>query len=171
MASETTAPPTAPTSDEALDPIYTYTMSHFAHAIVADSDALRSVLAQHNAPNAQLWMIQECRCKLRASTFVKISENNLEMDICSIVFSGGLRGSLDENAQAEMLRDAGIDDPAFPHLGPGENIGGDCEGRIQFGDEDVSDFCEKHGITDEEWNEIQDKIKGKESTDAVYLER
>lgn len=65
--------------------------------------------------------------------------------------------------------------PPSPHLGPRENIGGDCEGRMQFGDEDVvdnvSDFCEKHGITDEEWNEIQDKIKGEESTDAVYLER
>lgn len=65
--------------------------------------------------------------------------------------------------------------PPSPHLGPRENIGGDCECRMQFGDEDVvdnvSDFCEKHGITDEEWNEIQDKIKGEESTDAVYLER
>ena len=63
----------------------------------------------------------------------KIVNESLESDICRLVFSGdGLDGDWDENTQAEVLEDAGID-PAFPHFGPGEVICTDCEGRFQFG--------------------------------------
>ena len=148
------------------DPILIYTMSHFARAVVGD-EALE-LLKHHNAP--QLMLIQEAECHLRVSTFDKIVVESLESDVCRMVFSGeGLDGDWDANTQAEVLEDAGTD-PAFPQLGKGEVICTDCEGRFQFGDQDADAFCQKHGITDDEWELVQDTVEGEGSTDAVYLE-
>ena len=155
------------------DPILIYTMSHFAPAMVGDEAALLELLKNHNAPHGrmqQLMLIQEAECHLRASTFEKIVEESLESDVCRLVFSGeDLDGDWDANTQAEVLEDADID-PTFPQLGPGELICTDCEGRFQFGDEDADAFCQKHGITNDEWEVIQDTVEGEGSTDAVYLE-
>ena len=155
------------------DPILIYTMSHFANAMVGDEAALLELLKNHNAPHGrmqQLMLIQEAECHLRVSTFEKIVNESLELDVCRLVFSGdGLDGNWDANTQMEVLEDTGID-PTFPQLGPGEVICTDCEGRFQFGDEDADAFCEKHGITDDEWEVVQDMVEGEGSTDAVYLE-
>ena len=143
-------------------------MSHFAPAMVGDEEALLKLLKHHNAPTPRLMLIQEAECCLRASTFDKIADAS---DVCNLVFSGvGLDGDWDANTQTEVLGDAGVDDPAFPQLGPGEVISTDCEGRFQFGDEDADAFCQKHGITDAEWEGIKDAVEGEWSTDAVYLE-
>ena len=150
-------------------------MSHFAPAMVGDADALHELLKRHQAPDpdVRLMVIQERECSLRARTFATIADNSLEMVVCRIVFSEGLDGSWDANAQAEALGNAGLDDDeiaAFPTLGPGEDIGCECEGRMQFGDLDATEFCAKYGITDAEWEEIQDGVEGEWSTDNVYLE-
>lgn len=165
----------ATSTSAAADPILVYTMSHFAPAIVCDADALHELLKLHQAPNpdVRLMVIQERECSLRASTFATIADNCLEMVVCRIVFSEGLDGSWDANAQAEALGNAGLGDDeiaAFPTLGPGEDIGCECEGRMQFGDLDAAEFCAKYGITDDEWEEIQDGVEGEGSTDNVYLE-
>lgn len=150
------------------DPIQTYTMSHFAAAIIGDESFLYNVLQRANAPQFPLMIIQESSCRLRESTFKAIIT---PYDVCELVFSGeGLDGDWTVDRQKETLENQGIDPETFPWLSKGEHIGTDCEGRLQFGDIDAVEFCQKYGITDEEWYAIENSIAGESSTDNVFLE-
>ena len=163
------APSTSTATPEAdPDPIRTYTMSHFAEAMVGDEQGFCDLLERVGAPSCRLMIIQECPCKLRESTFDQIGNPS---DVCSLVFSGeGLSGDWAAAVQKGALESEGIDADTFPLLGKGEEIFVDCEARFQFGDTDAAEFCQQHGITDDEWELIQFELEGEYGTDNVYLE-